>query len=122
MRLAPNREMTPPAAMPPTMPRMENTAVRVPMDARSNPMSWRSRGAAMITLPTCKAATTPAPTIASTAPQCVRSAPSRAGMPSTFRIPILAFSTMPASCAPRPIPVSDILLTNLIEYLDQPAR
>ncbi|MNQ90616.1 hypothetical protein D3C85_1059650 [compost metagenome] len=87
MRRAPNREITPPAAMPPTMPRIENTAVSVPIDARSSPKSLRSKGAAMITLPTCKAATTPAPTIASTAPQRVSAARSAASAFSTLSIP-----------------------------------
>ncbi|WYX12334.1 hypothetical protein WJ978_24985 [Achromobacter xylosoxidans] len=72
--------------MPPTIPRMENTAVSVPIDARSSPRSRRSSGAAMITLPTCNDATTPAPTIASTAPQRVAAGwPARAA-PSTLSI------------------------------------
>ena len=70
MRRAPKRAITPPAAMPPTMPSTENTAVSEPTAAKSNPMSRRNSGAAM-TLPTCNAATTPAPTMASTAAQRV---------------------------------------------------
>ncbi|MNI41538.1 hypothetical protein D3C73_957940 [compost metagenome] len=71
MRRAPKRAITPPAAIPPTTPKRENTAVSVPIDARSRPMSWRNKGAAMITLPTCNDATTPAPTMASTPAQRV---------------------------------------------------
>ena len=71
MRRAPKRAITPPAAMPPTMPSTENTAVSEPTAAKSSPMSRRNSGAAMMTLPTCNAATTPAPTMASTAAQRV---------------------------------------------------
>ncbi|KAG1248249.1 hypothetical protein G6F65_019723 [Rhizopus arrhizus] len=71
MRRAPKRAITPPAAIPPTTPSIENTAVSVPIEARSSPMSWRSSGAAMMTLPTCNDATTPAPTMASTPAQRV---------------------------------------------------
>lgn len=135
MRRAPKRAITPPAAMPPTMPSTENTAVSEPTAAKSSPMSRRNSGAAMMTLPTCNAATTPAPTMASTAAQRVPAgvppcpSPVRRMPCSVFRAravrvscwSIAAFCvrvSKPPACPSVAILLSDNLLTQPIDSID----